>query len=445
MNAPIFDFLKKYDESGALRLHMPGHKGKGKLGVENLDLTEISGADSLFDANGIIAESEQNASSLFGVETFYSTEGSSLAIRAMLYLCLQYAKSKGQKPFILAGRNAHKSFISGLALLDFKVKWLYSSKKDGYLSCKITASKIDKTLSKLKQKPVAVYLTSPDYLGNILDISSISKVCKKHGVLLLIDCAHGSYLRFLKESKFPTDLGADMCCSSAHKTLPVLTGGAYLHVGEKLLKDENCDVKFALSLFASTSPSYLIMASLDLLNLELNGDYRQRLEQTVNRVKKLKKSLKNAGYKAFSNEPLKLTLLTKEYGYLGVELSKILEDNGVFCEFSDKDFLVMMFTENSEKVDFERIEKVLLSIPKKPKIYERPPEITRLKNKISIRKATLSNSQILPVEECEGRVLCSLNLSCPPAVQIVCVGEVITKKAIEVLRYYDIKKCKVLK
>ena len=187
------------------------------------------------------------------------------------------------------------------------------------------------------------------------------------------------------------------------------------------------------------------MASLDLLNLELNGDYRQRLEQTVNRVKKLKKSLKNAGYKAFSNEPLKLTLLTKEYGYLGVELSKILEDNGVFCEFSDKDFLVMMFTENSRKVDFERIEKVLLSIPKKPKIYERPPEITRLKNKISIRKATLSNSQILPVEKCEGRVLCSLNLSCPPAVQIVCVGEVITKKAIEVLRYYDIKKCKVLK
>ena len=110
MNTPIYDFAKKYAESGAVRAHMPGHKGIGNLGVEALDITEITGADSLYEACGIIRESEENASRLFGAHTFYSTEGASLAIRSMLYLAFKHAKSKGLSPVIFAGRNAHKSF-----------------------------------------------------------------------------------------------------------------------------------------------------------------------------------------------------------------------------------------------------------------------------------------------------------------------------------------------
>ena len=444
MNAPIFDFLKKYDESGALRLHMPGHKGKGKLGVENLDLTEISGADSLFDANGIIAESEQNASSLFGVETFYSTEGSSLAIRAMLYLCLQYAKSKGQKPFILAGRNAHKSFISGLALLDFKVKWLYSSKKDGYLSCKITASKIDKTLSKLKQKPVAVYLTSPDYLGNILDISSISKVCKKHGVLLLIDCAHGSYLRFLKESKFPTDLGADMCCSSAHKTLPVLTGGAYLHISANAPKVFCHQAENAMSLFASTSPSYLIMQSLDYANKYIAEGYKARLAEFCKKLGTLKSHLAQAGYTLIGNEPLKLTVSAKAYGYKGDELANILLKERIVCEFSDPDYLVLMFTPENSDEDLNALEKALLQIEKKDEIKEKMPFAARPAKALSPRQAMLAPCERVKVIECKGRVLASANVSCPPAIPILVCGEVIDESAVSLLNYYGITECDVV-
>ena len=100
MNTPICDFAKKYAQSGTSRLHMPGHKGKGRL-CEHLDLTEIAGADELYDADGIIAESEKNASTLFDCKTFYSTEGSSHTIRAMLYLTSLYAKEKGKKPLIL--------------------------------------------------------------------------------------------------------------------------------------------------------------------------------------------------------------------------------------------------------------------------------------------------------------------------------------------------------
>ena len=118
MHTPICDFVSRYCEEKALRLHMPGHKGNGVLGVEPYDITEISGADSLYEASGIIHESERNAAELFGTAaTFYSAEGSSLCIRAMLYLALCYAKKEGKKPLILAARNVHKTFVFAAAVL----------------------------------------------------------------------------------------------------------------------------------------------------------------------------------------------------------------------------------------------------------------------------------------------------------------------------------------
>ena len=114
MTTPIVDFARRYADSGAVRLHMPGHKGKGAL-CENIDITEFEGADDLYHADGIIRESEENASALFGAHTFYSTEGSSLSIRAAVYLTSLYARQNGSRPLIAAGRNAHKSFISALA------------------------------------------------------------------------------------------------------------------------------------------------------------------------------------------------------------------------------------------------------------------------------------------------------------------------------------------
>ena len=112
MNTPIFDFVREYEKKKSIRLHMPGHKGNDFLGFEKHDITEIDGADSLFEAEGIIFESEKNAGEIFGCDTFYSCEGSSLCIRAMLYLACAYAVRNNKKPFILAGRNAHKSFFS---------------------------------------------------------------------------------------------------------------------------------------------------------------------------------------------------------------------------------------------------------------------------------------------------------------------------------------------
>ena len=266
MQTPIVDFVRKYQKDGVTRFHMPGHKGQSYLGCEWADITEIHGADSLYEADGIIAESERNASALFDSgRTFYSTEGSSQCIRAMLYLALSQHRGK-EKPVILAARNVHKAFVYAAALLDFDVEWIWPEEgMKSLCSCKVSPEQIEEQIGQMlkdkKEKPAAVYLTSPDYLGGQMDIRAIAEVCHREGILLLVDNAHGAYLHFLEESAHPLDLGADMCCDSAHKTFPVLTGGAYLHLHKSVADVLGEKGKQALALFGSTSPSYLILES----------------------------------------------------------------------------------------------------------------------------------------------------------------------------------------
>ena len=442
---PIFDFLEEYAKANGVRLHMPGHKGKGLLGVEKYDLTEIDGADSLFEANGIIAQSEENCSKIFGAKTYYSTEGSSLSIRAMVYLALQHAKKIGRKPLIFAGRNCHKTFLSALALLDVKVEWLYPENFQNYLSCEITPTEIEKSLKGAKELPVAVYLTSPDYLGNIAPIGEISRICKKYGVLLMVDNAHGGYLKFLEKSLFPIDLGADTCCSSAHKTLPVLTGGGYLHLSNEFAN--NCDIspKQALSLFASTSPSYLILASLDLANMSILDGLGEDINRFEKVVLKAKTALISHGYCLVGNEPLKITVRTKSYGYTGFEISQILRKKGIICEFCDPDFITFMFSVDNGEDGVKILVESMLLIPRKEEIKELPPKAFYPKTALDIRTAVLSLHEEVKTEDCLGRVLGLANLSCPPAVPIVSCGEIIDENAIKTLKYYGIKTCVVVK
>ena len=226
MNTPIVDFVRRFAEEKRTRFHMPGHKGSPRLGYETMDITEVAGADVLSCPTGIIAESEENATALFGTaHTFYATEGATLAICAMLRLVLNDAKA-GSPPTVLAGRNAHKAFLYGAGLLGFNVQWLYPEREGHLCACSLSPEEVESALVSCTEKPLAVYLTSPDYLGNVLDIAGISAVCRRFDVPLLVDNAHGAYAKFLSPSRHPIDLGATMCADSAHKTLPVVTGGA---------------------------------------------------------------------------------------------------------------------------------------------------------------------------------------------------------------------------
>lgn len=441
MKTPIVSFLKSYQEKSPVRMHMPGHKGAGILGFEGMDLTEIYGADELFAAEGIIKESEQNASSLFGCPTYYSTQGSTLCIQTMCTILCQDAKSKGKKPKILAGRNAHRSFIHAAALLDFEIEWLYGN--SDYLSCKIHAEDLEKAI--IESLPTAVYLTNPDYLGNLLDIQSLASVCKKHNVLLAIDNAHGAYLRFLEPSLHPIDLGADLCCGSAHKTLPVLTGGAYLHLSPSLNQVWKNDVKHFMEYFSSTSPSYLIMASLDATNEVLDTTFKKSLSECIQRVDGLKNTLTQHGYTILFGEPMKITISTKEFGYTGNEIANLLMECDIYPEFYDSDYIVLMPSPYNTKDDLKRLETCLCGIDRKPILINKPPKLEQSKKAMNVRQALFSSSITLDVSKSLGQVCSSVTVSCPPAILPVIPGEVISESSIEVMKYYGIETVRVVK
>ncbi len=441
MDTPIFDFVKKYVSDSPLRLHMPGHKGQSFIGSEEFDITEITGADSLYCADGIILQSEQNASKLFeSARTIYSTEGSSLCVRAMLYLaCLGNYGSKN-RPLIAAARNVHKSFIYSAALLDFDVLWLYPDENSLSLcSCVITPDVLDKALCQSDVKPCAVYITSPDYLGIMSDIDSLSKVCKKHNVLLLVDNAHGAYTKFLPKNLHPIFLGADICCDSAHKTLPVLTGGAYLHFSGNVTQDILKNAKSAMAMFGSTSPSYLILSSLDKANSYLIGTYREKLYEFTQKIEALRERLRSLGFDVLSTEPLKITIKTKPYGYTGIEVGKFLESNSIFIEFCDNDFLVMMFTPETDDNSLEKLYDVLSYLPRKPEILQKAPTISKAQSSLSIREALFSKKKKVPTADALGKILADTNVHCPPAIPIAVCGEKLGKTEIQNLLYYNTK------
>ena len=492
MNTPISDFVARYVRNGAIRMHMPGHKGRAQetgetLPLEAFDITEIEGADELFHPHGIIAESEKNASDLFGCDTYYSTEGSSLAIRAMLYLCATnhatdtsakaLAPGSPSRHLVLAARNVHQSFVSAAALLDLDVEWLFpdtdkleASLENGdapaLLSMTLTAEEVRAALERSRSSdegmPCCVYITSPDYLGHILPVGPIAEACHEYGVSLVVDGAHGAYLKFLNGSsgtdltggtsclQHPIDLGADLCCDSAHKTLPVLTGGAYLHVSPKARGKYGFTserIRQAMSLFASTSPSWLILQSLDRANAYLADEYPERLHSVCQEVSSLRTALAEAGYLLYGEEPLKITIRTKPYGYTGSEIAEILRGNtpSIEVEFSDRDAVVLMISAENTTEELEEIKRALLAIEKRPAIGEMPPELKKCPVRVmSIREACFLPSETVPLEKAEGRVAHLVTASCPPAIPVVLCGEKIEAEEISCLHYYGYNSCQVV-
>ncbi len=440
MKTPIVDFVRQYATSQAVRFHMPGHKGRAYLGCEALDITEIGGADVLYSAKGIIKESEDNASLLFGTaHSFYSTEGSTLAIKAMLAIV---AEKDG---YILAARNVHKSFVYACALLDIDVEWLYPREFHHLCSCRITADDVKRALKSAEKRPCALYLTSPDYLGEILDIAEIAKICGEYDVPLLVDNAHGAYLAFCEENTHPIALGATMCADSAHKTLPVLTGGAYLHISKKAPREYLEKASSKLSLFASTSPSYLVLQSLDLCNKTLAEDYKDRLHECIACVDALKARLADIGFSLLVSEPLKLVIEAKKIGYRGEELAEYLRGEGIELEFYDGDNIVAMLTPDNDDGDLERLYVALSRLEKRGEIKEEALAPSRPENALSLREAIFAESEVVDVSLSLGRICASPSVSCPPAVPIVMSGEVIGDAEIELLKKYNTNTIEVVK
>ena len=431
MNTPVVDFVRRYAQQRTTRMHMPGHKGRGPLGCEELDITEIAGADELYEAEGIIAQSEANATQLFGTaRTYYSTEGSSQCIRAMLHLALQMRPAKAGRPVLLAARNAHKALLYAAALLDFDIQWLWPAPDaaGALCTCPVEPEMLSSALDELAAEgrtPFGVYLTSPDYLGFVQDVAGLSAVCHAHGLPLLVDNAHGAYLHFLKEgSRHPIQLGADLCCDSAHKTLPVLTGGAYLHLGPSVQADE-----------AAVRNALALCRELDALRpglaLPLTGAHR---------------------------EPLKLTLDAAVLGLSGQQLAQTLRERGVECEYADPRYVVLMPSAESSAAEFACLQTALHAICDEAPAADvsvtadDPAAFAALAGaleaqprRFTIREAVLAPQEMIPAAEAVGRICAAPAVSCPPAIPIVVSGETVPPEALPLFARYGIEKAAVVK
>lgn len=443
MNTPVADFVRAYAQEQGVRFHMPGHKGQAFLGCEGGDITEVQGADVLYEDEGILGESQQNATTLFSTgRTCYAVGGSSQCVKAMLHLALLHRPMESL-PLILAARNIHKSFIHGAALLGCEVEWLYPKEQLSLCSCPLAPEELEKALQELPGIPAAVYVTSPDYLGHMLDIHGLARVCHAYGTRLLVDNAHGAYLRFLSEAQHPMDLGADLCCDSAHKTLPVLTGGAYLHCRQGLEDSVGQDMPQALTLFGSTSPSYLTLASLDNCNRYLSDGYREKLADWVEQLNALKARLSAKGWGIEDSDPLRLTLRA-ETGSTGVALHNRLRKRGIECEYADEDFLVLMTTPENRAQSLQKLEEVLGEATKPPKALT-PLPVLKPGTALSIRQALLSPHETLPLQEALGRICAAPTVSCPPAIPLIVSGEKVDEATIRACQRYGVEKMVVVK
>ena len=425
MNTPICNFLENYAAENKLRLHMPGHNGEFPS-----DITEIYGADSLYESDrsgGIIGASEQLAASLFGAKkTCYSCEGSTLGIQAGLALL----KSRGVKT-IAASRYSHRALASAAALLHINIKWLYP---EDYLSANVTYN------AEAIRGVDAIFITNVDCYGGTWKFVNPK-------IPTLIDNAHGAYLKFVDKRKFgteylhPMELGFPlMSAESAHKTLPVLTGGAYLHFSDGV---DASRAKEMMAMFGTTSPSYLILESLDRFN-SMIADNIQMVNNACEAVKELKERLINSGIPLVKSDPLRITINARECGMSGTELAAGIRGNGVECEMADENYVVLLFSGVTTLEDCERAEMaVLFAGMGTPQPLVKYPAI-KAKANLPMWEAMFLPRKTVSLDKAGGEVCAEFTAKCPPGVPLVMPGEILDHNVINALKMHGVKQVAVV-
>lgn len=432
MKESLYDFVTGYINKRPTRLHMPGHKGACKflkpLGGKR-DITEIPGADFLYRPQGLILSLEKRYSELYNSDCMLSTQGSTLCIQTMLALL------KDRPGKLLAARNAHASFFNACALLDLQPSFLpLYIDETTQLPKPVTAQQIEERLKK-ETGISSIYITSPDYYGQMAELSSIAALCKDKNLLLLVDNAHGAHLNFLNKNLHPISLGADLCCDSLHKTLPALTGSALLHIKKGLFPIER--VRFLASLFGSSSPSYLLLQSMDLCEEFLRKNGRGIFSKWEQERPEWKYELK-------TDDPMKLILDANKAGMTGQELLKILHSHGIEGEYADDRYVILLLSPLLNKKDYRRLRKALSAIPAKKPISSKKIAWASLEQKKTLREALFSKQIRIPAEKSAGKISAETIYLCPPGIPVVIPGEEITLDAEEKLKKAGVSHLNVL-
>ena len=439
MSSPLFAALGRYLDKNRERLHMPGHKGLLPSPLDDcapFDVTELPDTGCLYDGEGAPVETEALFSERYGSgATLLSTGGSTLCIQAMLALhCPEGAK-------VLMTRSAHHAAVNAAALLNLDPVWLFPDEITGIQTpLRISPQAVETALS---QNPdvSAVYLTSPDYFGTICDIKTIADVAHSYGKPLLVDNAHGAHLVFFQDLH-PMALGADACCDSLHKTLPALTGAALLHLKDAALANE---ARRRMATFGSTSPSYLIMLSADMLLSQweaLMSGYTT-LAQKVMQLRR--HALEKGVWATCANlqlpaDPARISLLFAE-GQRDATLS-LLQECGIEAEYLSSRHIVLIPGPQNNLTPVEEL------INRLPVLYEVPSPsqpVCQPQRILPLRRAVLSPAERLPLSDAMGRIAAAPVSPCPPGVALLMPGEVLDFATADALKSAGIASFFVIK
>lgn len=440
MSTPLRDALQAHLQKNRAPFHTPGHKGHPPA-VFDFDLTELPDTDSLFEADGPILQAEQQAARLFhSRRTLFSAGGCTLCMQAMLRLALP----QGGK--LLAGRVIHRSAVHTMALLDITPVWLLPQPDAGTgLAGRIDPRDVEAALSANPQIR-AVYLTCPDYFGVLSDLRAISQVAHAHHVPLLVDNAHGAHLGLLPQDLHPLTFGADLCACSAHKTLPVLTGGAFLNIGDTPLAREYRyaeRAKQAMALFGSTSPNYMVMASLDDAVDWALREGKAAFSDLLIRMQPLRQLCrqKHLPMPRGPHDESRLSFCSLSAGLTGEQAAAHLRQHGVEPEYADNGWVVCILTPQNTPQDLSALYRAIASLPDGDPDFEKHPSVFPVlpslpETVLTPRQALLRESKPVPLSQAVGHIAAGSACPCPPGVPVVMPGERITKNLTEFLYSY---------
>ena len=446
MNKGIRDFLLLHAQQDPVSFHMPGHKGS-RIYRENgygdflnqimdCDITEIPGADNLFQTEGIIAQTMEKYRSLYEAKQSYLlVNGSSGGLIAAILASVQ----KGGT--LVMARNCHKSVFNALTLGDITPVYAYPETLDEYgVLGGITAAEVTRCLDENPQAE-AVILPSPNYYGICSDIQAIAEAVHSRGKILIVDQAHGAHLKFFSKygiggfPKAAEEQGADLVINSIHKTLASWTQSALLNVCTDRVDLHIVEDK--LQTIESSSPSYPMMASLDInadLLLEkgesLMRDWAENLRGFYEEAKKI------PGVAVMETETLdhtKMNIDMSAYGINGNRLEELLMEKGIFLELVTGNIIMCMSGIGNRRMDFERLLAAMREIAEsRERVTQvkmaQPPALTDVLERREIPREKV----FVPLERAAGRVCAASIIPYPPGVPIACPGEVLTR---EVLKY----------
>ena len=420
-NTPLYDALTAFAARDPLRMHMPGHKGKPLLGLDNLaaiDFTELPPTGNLFDGGGAIGEAEELWAEVFHMDScLFLTGGSTQGVLAALTLACNPGDT------VLLDRGSHRSAYNALALLDLKPVYLDRPWLDqAGVTGPISPERVEEQLT-AHPEIKALCLTSPTYYGVLSDLPALAEVMHRRGGVLVVDGAHGAHLPFLGDYGLNA---ADLLVVSAHKTLPAPGQTALLFSNGTF---SHADLRRAGSIYGSSSPSYAMMAALDLCRAHMLEGGADAYRKTAEEVDRLRNTFPALTEEVAPLDPTRLVVCAPD----GYAAQDALEGRNVWPEMADGGHVVFIPTCADGRSDFARLEEALRQVDLGPYPgYPAPPEPPELV--LTPRQALFAPRKSLPLEQAEGQVAACQVAPYPPGVPVIAAGERLDKKSIAYLK-----------